>query len=132
MLLKKYEKLLYATVVFVLFCIFTIFIKNYFKPFFLILILFFFCYPVYKILYYDVLHKKRLSAILTILIVNIILFLGLIVIGNNIVSSYDFLMTTSYNDIKKYFTLILNKFNQTVGIDILGNILKTGKFPSFT
>ena len=132
MLLKKYEKLIYTVTLFIIFYILTIFVKNYFKPFFVILILFFFCYPLYNVLYFDALHNKRFSAILAILLVNIILFLVLIVLGNNIISNYELLMSTVYEDIKKYIIFILNRFNQTFGIDVLENAFKVGNLSFFT
>ncbi|NFE21405.1 AI-2E family transporter, partial [Clostridium botulinum] len=46
----KYKDTIYAIIIFIIFFLLALLVKNYFKPFFIILVLLFLCNPIYDFL----------------------------------------------------------------------------------
>lgn len=125
----KYKKLLYCIIVLIIFIFSTIFIKHYFKPFFVIAIVLFMAYPLYNLLCKIKILNKRLCGFISIIAVNAILILFLIYMGNLIYGVKDLIVltiikitytiknicevlnidfNTIYGQFQKYYSNILN------------------------
>ena len=73
-LYNTYGKIINLLIIFIIISIITIIIKNYFKPFFILLILVFITNPIYKLLLRSNITKS-LSAIISIILVNLSFFI---------------------------------------------------------
>ncbi|GIM27810.1 AI-2E family transporter [Clostridium polyendosporum] len=125
---KEYEKLLNCLILLIIVLIITFIIKYYFKPFIYILVLFFICKPFYN-LFLKVGIKDKLSAALSLVVINLIMFSSLFYLGSefysliqknlienihkmdmfieNIVGSI-FLNKSSFNNLQNNFSIIDN------------------------
>nr|WP_313886417.1 AI-2E family transporter [Clostridium botulinum] len=72
-------------------------VKNYFKPFFIILVLLFLCNPIYNFLCSKKLFNNNVNSIISIILVNLILFLLIFLIGNFIYNHFILLKGYYYN-----------------------------------
>lgn len=79
----KYKKLIDLIVLFVILSLITIAIKYYIKPIFFMIIIIFLCNPIYKLILHLKIPKK-ISAALSIMLINIIIILLLLTIGSSI------------------------------------------------
>lgn len=81
--LKKYKKLIDLILLFAFIFIITILIKTYFRPFISMAIIYIVSSPIYKILQKFNIPKK-ISAILSVFMVNLLLIIIIIYLGNSI------------------------------------------------
>lgn len=107
---EKYKVLIDLIVLFIIVFVVTLIIKNYFRPLFVVAIIFFIASPVLKILIRLKINKK-FAAALSILFINIVLFLFIFYLGASV---YGFF-------IKIY------KGNAQIINDIIKNFNTTGK-----
>lgn len=128
-LYNTYGKIINLLIIFIIISIITIIIKNYFKPFFILLILVFITNPIYKLLLRSNISKS-LSAIISIILVNLIFFIILFYFGNRLLEFfYKFYrnnmvtVDSLINSIKVFLNLDINKTLQSIGNFFNGNML---------
>lgn len=128
-LYNTYGKIINLLIIFIIISIITIIIKNYFKPFFILLILVFITNPIYKLLLRSNISKS-LSAIISIILVNLIFFIILFYFGNRLFEFfYKFYrnnmvtVDSLINSIKVFLNLDINKTLQSIGNFFNGNML---------
>ncbi len=132
---NTYGKVINLFIAFIIISIITIIIKNYFKPFFILLILFFITNPLYKLIL-KVNAPKSISAIISIILVNFILFVILFYFGNRLLELfYKFYINNMteldsfINSIKKMLNFDVNKTLQSIGRVLNSNmIMKSAVF----
>lgn len=78
----KYKKIGYCFTVLIVFIIFTLLIKYYFKPFFIIIVTIFFSLPIQNILSKNNLFNNKVNALISIIVVNSLFFMAVLFIGN--------------------------------------------------
>ncbi|NFQ43133.1 AI-2E family transporter [Clostridium sporogenes] len=93
----KYKDISYAIIIFIIFFLLALLVKNYFKPFFIILVLLFLCNPIYNFLCSKKLFHNNVNSIISIILVNLILFLLIFLIGNFIYNHFILLKGYYYN-----------------------------------
>ncbi|NFV75294.1 AI-2E family transporter [Clostridium sporogenes] len=93
----KYKDIIYAIIIFIIFFLLALLVKNYFKPFFIILVLLFLCNPIYNFLCSKKLFNNNVNSIISIILVNLILFLLIFLIGNFIYTHFILLKGYYYN-----------------------------------
>ncbi|AVP65653.1 AI-2E family transporter [Clostridium botulinum] len=93
----KYKDIIYAIIIFIIFFLLALLVKNYFKPFFIILVLLFLCNPIYNFLCSKKLFNNNVNSIISIILVNFILFLLIFLIGNFIYNHFILLKGYYYN-----------------------------------
>ncbi|NFR31383.1 AI-2E family transporter [Clostridium sporogenes] len=93
----KYKDIIYAIIIFIIFFLLALLLKNYFKPFFIILVLLFLCNPIYNFLFIKKLFNNNVNSIISIILVNLILFLLIFLIGNFIYNHFILLKGYYYN-----------------------------------
>lgn len=128
-LYNTYGKIINLLIIFIIISIITIIIKNYFKPFFILLILVFITNPIYKLLLRSNITKS-LSAIISIILVNLSFFIILFYFGNRLIEFfYKFYrnnmvtVDSLINSIKVFLNLDINKTLQSIGNFFNGNML---------
>ncbi len=84
---NTYGKIINLFITFIIISIITIIIKNYFKPFFILLILVFVTNPIYKLILKSN-TPKSLSALISIILVNLIFFIILFYFGNRLLELF--------------------------------------------
>lgn len=131
-LYNTYYKIINLIITFIVISIITIGIRNYFKPFFIVLIMVLFTHPIYKFIIKSKL-PKYISAILTILLINISLFILIYYFGNRLVwIFYKFYknniveLDSLINSIKIFFDLDIDKSIQNISRYLNGNIIMQG------
>ncbi|WP_341478045.1 AI-2E family transporter [Clostridium sporogenes] len=80
-----------------MFFLLALLVKNYFKPFFIILVLLFLCNPIYNFSCSKKLFNNNVNSIISIILVNLILFLLIFLIGNFIYNHFILLKGYYYN-----------------------------------
>ena len=126
---EKYKVLIDLIVLFIIVFVVTLIIKNYFRPLFVVAIIFFIASPVLKI-FIRLKINKKFAAALSILIINIVLFLFIFYLGASV---YGFFIkiykgnAQIINDIIKNFnTTGKNAFEYINTQGITANALETG------
>ncbi|EJO5348182.1 AI-2E family transporter [Clostridium botulinum] len=136
----KYKEIIYAIIIFVIFLLLALLFKHYFKPFFIIIVLLFLCNPIYNFLCSKNIFKDNVNSIISIILVNIILFLLIFFIGNFIYNHLMVLKSYYYNfkteidcficDINKILNInkhMLNRNINSIGKTLLNvDFLKKG------
>lgn len=104
--------------------IFSIFLINkYFKPFFVIVILFFLCFPLYEFLKKGIKNDK-INSIICIISINIALSLLICSLGDFIIKNINYFFMNDYSQIYAVFKKMLVKY----GVDINSLNNKIQKF----
>lgn len=118
---KKYKSLIACLILLIALIISIFFIKIYFKPFLIIIIFYMLCKPIYKFLY-KIIHNTRIASILSILVLNIILFCGIYYLSSSlIVKAGNFYYENSKKLYSFFSTLNESTFLGTFDIDKLKN-----------
>lgn len=95
-----YKKLIYCVLSIIAAMFFTLILKKYFKPFLITAVLLLFCYPVYNLLIKLNFTSKKISAVITIVIINIVFMISLFFIGRWIYSIRSIIVDTYYSLLK--------------------------------
>jgi predicted PurR-regulated permease PerM len=106
----KYKKVFYCILLLVFFIVFTYLIKNYFKPFFLIVFFTLFSMPIYNICCKYKLFTLKANAIISIICVNLIIFISVFFIGNFILNQ---LQSFNYNAMEE----VLRKVSTVINVN---------------
>jgi len=93
----KYKKVFYCSTLLVFFIVFIYLLKNYFNPFFLIVFFTLFSMPIYNILCKHNIFTLKINAGLSIIFVNLVIFISIIFIGNFI---FNQIQRFNYNAIE--------------------------------
>lgn len=109
----QYKTLVDLLFLLLIFVILTFIIKNYFKPFMIILVLIVISAPVYDIIK-KIVNKKEIAGALTILIINILLFCFIFYFGNSIIG----LMQSFYVDHIDRIREFIKNTSEVFNIDI--------------
>ncbi|EPY2273496.1 AI-2E family transporter [Clostridium sporogenes] len=112
----KYKDIIYAIIIFIIFFLLALLVKNYFKPFFIILVLLFLCNPIYNFLCSKKLFNNNVNSIISIILVNLILFLLIFLIGNFIYNHFILLKGYYYN-FKTEIDCFLGGINKVLNIN---------------
>lgn len=97
--MREYKKLIQCIVLLLIFIIFTLLIKYYFKPFFAIVFLIILCNPVYKLLCNLKLFNDKINAIISIIFINVVVFIILLYMGNFIIREIGAVAIDYYNNL---------------------------------
>ncbi|AGK97443.1 putative permease [Clostridium pasteurianum BC1] len=95
---EKYKKLINCILLLIIFIIVTVLIKNYFKPFLSIIALLIFSTPIYNFMCKYKVFNKRLNAIVTIILINLLSFIFIIYSGNFIFEKIRYLFINVFNN----------------------------------
>ena len=87
----QYQTLVNLLLLLFLFVILAFVIKNYFKPFFIIIVLLIISNPMYDLIK-KIIQKKEIAGALTILLINVLMFCFIFYFGNSIVGLIQSLM----------------------------------------
>jgi len=112
----KYKDIIYAIIIFIIFFLLALLVKNYFKPFFIILVLLFLCNPIYNFLCSKKLFNNNVNSIISIILVNLILFLLIFLIGNFIYNHFILLKGYYYN-FKTEIDCLIGGINKMLNIN---------------
>lgn len=115
---KEYKKLVYCVVLLIVFLVITVIIKEYFKPFFIVTVLFFVCNPIYDFLTKNNIFKSKISAVVCLIMVNFVLFLIMFVIGNYLKDKFEIFMHSGYNMLEDTIDVLCNKISSIVKINL--------------
>lgn len=118
-MLKKYKKLISCSILLVIFVIITLIIKNYFKPFFVIIILVLIGEPVNKIFKEKLFFSRRISALLTLILINSALFVSIFFIGNFLVDKIGIVLTKDIYNLISSINMWLEKIEAIINIEIM-------------
>ncbi|PRR80255.1 hypothetical protein CLLI_04230 [Clostridium liquoris] len=112
---NRNKKLIYCFFALVIFVMLTLFIKIYFKPFFIIMFLLFLCSPIYNLLNELHIINKKAMGIISIVFVNILLLIFIIYIGNWIYSVKDIIIDSIVKVVNS-----LDKLSKSLNINFAG------------
>ncbi|EJP6473336.1 AI-2E family transporter [Clostridium botulinum] len=112
----KYKDIIYAIIIFIIIFLLALLVKNYFKPFFIIVVLLFLCNPIYNFLCSKNIFNNNVNSIISIILLNITLFLLIFLIGNFI---YNNLMSLKgyYYNFKTEIDCFINDLNKILNIN---------------
>nr|WP_243153355.1 AI-2E family transporter [Clostridium sporogenes] len=88
---------MYVLIFFIILFLLAIYLNNYLTPFFIILVVPFLCIPIYNFLCSKKLFNNNVNSIISIILVNFILFLLIFLIGNFIYNHFILLKGYYYN-----------------------------------
>ncbi|WP_251860279.1 AI-2E family transporter [Clostridium sp. Marseille-Q2269] len=112
----KYKDIIYAIIIFVIFFLLALLIKNYFKPFFIIVILLFLCNPIYNFLCKKNIFNNNINSIISIILVNIMLILVVFFIGN-FIYNHLILLKGNYYSFKTEIDCFISDINKMLNIN---------------
>jgi predicted PurR-regulated permease PerM len=92
----------------VFFIIFTYLIKNYFKPFFLIVFFTLFSMPIYNIFCKYKFFTVKTNAVISIICVNLIIFISIIFVGNFILNQIQGFNYNAMEEVLKKASSVIN------------------------
>ncbi|NME81773.1 AI-2E family transporter [Clostridium sp. SM-530-WT-3G] len=119
-ILTSYKKLISLLICFLVFACITLFIKYYFKPFILVLIMAIICAPIYGLMN-NLNIPEKISGALCIAIINILLILFIIYLGNEIFN----LGKNIYSKNLEFINTLIKDISMALNVDISN--LKIGK-----
>lgn len=114
-----YNKLLLSIVILAIFVILTFIIKNYFKPFFIIIFMTFMCKPLYDGFCKIDIFNENVNGVLSILFVNLILFFCLFYTGKIIYAKACTIVLDNYSRMIKEINIISSNLNNFLEFDLL-------------
>ena len=106
----QYQTLVNLLLLLFLFVILAFVIKNYFKPFFIIIVLLIISNPMYDLIK-KIIQKKEISGALTILSINVLMFCFIFYFGNSIVGLIQSFYINHINELKEWLNTIKVIFN---------------------
>jgi len=110
--LKNYKKLIECAILLVVFIVLTLIIKYYFRPFFVMFFLIILCTPIYNFLCKVNIFNNKISAVISIVFINTMIFMFFIYIGNFIIREIGI------NAINDFSNIDFNKIYFIKDIDI--------------
>ena len=131
-LYKTYSKIINLVSAFIIVVLITILIKNYFQPFCIVIMMILITQPLYKFFIKGNIPKV-ISAILSLIIVNISIFIVIFYFGNAILGFFQNLyrnnmveVDTFINNMKILLNFDLNKMIQTISGVFNGSMIMQG------
>lgn len=115
---KTYYKLIYCIVILLIFIILTYIINNYFKPFFIIIFITFICKPIYDLLCKYKIFNENVNAVLSILLVNLILFFTAYYTGKILFNKIYTIALNNYTNIINQLDNISTNLNNFFEFDL--------------
>ena len=106
----QYQTLVNLLLLLFLFVILAFVIKNYFKPFFIIIVLLIISNPMYDLIK-KIIQKKEIAGALTILLINVLMFCFIFYFGNSIVGLIQSFYINHINELKEWLNTIKVIFN---------------------
>ena len=106
----QYQTLVNLLLLLFLFVILAFVIKNYFKPFFIIIVLLIISNPMYDLIK-RIIQKKEIAGALTILLINVLMFCFIFYFGNSIVGLIQSFYINHINELKEWLNTIKVIFN---------------------
>lgn len=116
---KTYYKLIYCIVMLLIFIILTYIINNYFKPFFIIIFITLICKPIYELLCKYKIFNKNINAVLSIFLVNLILFFTAYYTGKILLNKIYTMGLNNYSNIINQLDNINTNLNNFFEFDLL-------------
>ncbi|MCY6958262.1 AI-2E family transporter [Clostridium brassicae] len=114
---STYNKAISCIVILIIFIILTFIIKNYFKPFFIIIFITFICKPIYDLFCKVELFNKNVNAVLSILLVNLMIFFITFYTGKIVYNKIYTLILENYSQIADNLNEIICNVNNFLGYD---------------
>lgn len=108
---KRYHNLINCIILLIVFILLTYIIKNYFEPFTIIVILIFSSNPIYKILCRIKFLNRRISALISLLLLNTLVLLFTYMIANFLIIQIQLFLNNNSNNIINLFQNLLKKIN---------------------
>ena len=110
-MILKYENLIKCILLFICFVVATIFIKIYFKPTIGILALILVCKPLSNFLERKGQFTRRMSALFTIMFVNLAVITGIAIIAVVVFETVVGLVIEGFDSIKLYYEYIISEMS---------------------
>lgn len=117
---QSYVKLIYCGIMLLIFIAAAFIINNYFKPFLIIVLLVFLCTPIFNLLCSFKIINRKLSAIISIVVINLIMFSLLFFIGNFFINKLNKFIIRDYSSFEKQIENIINEISRTTKISLAG------------
>ncbi|WMJ82031.1 AI-2E family transporter [Clostridium sp. MB40-C1] len=114
---STYNKAISCIVILIIFIILTFIIKNYFKPFFIIIFITFICKPIYDLFCRIEIFNKNVNAVLSILLVNLMIFFITFYTGKIVYNKIYALILENYSQIANNLNEIIHNLNDFFGYD---------------
>ncbi|MFA9398412.1 MAG: AI-2E family transporter [Clostridiaceae bacterium] len=114
-----YKKIINIILLLLFFIIFSFVIKNYFKPFFIIILFIILGTPIYNILSQFTPINKKVNGVLTLVIINIIIFIFIIFTGGYLFTQIKSLIINNIYDLNKNIYIMLNDIGKIINLDLL-------------
>lgn len=127
-MLEKYKKIINCFILLIVFFVLTIAIRSYFKPFFIIVFMIFICNPLSNFMLKHKIFTKKVSAIISIVLVNLIIFFTVYLIGNYLLSKFNIFIDTGYKALKNNIVEVLEKISNITNIKITTESIKNSSF----
>lgn len=131
-LYENYNKIINLVITFIIVSVITILIKNYFQPFLIILIMILITQPIYKF-FLKINIPKSICAILSLLIVNLGIFMIVFYFGNTILEMFYKFYRNNMKEVDTFITNMkvllnfdLNKILQTLSGFLNSNMIMQG------
>lgn len=106
--------------------IFTLVVKIYFKPFFIIVFFILACRPIYNLLLINKIFNNKIDALLSLILINLSIFSLIFFIGNFLFTKINIFITYGLPS----FQLMLNKISVNTGISLENINSKLGLYYS--
>lgn len=119
---EKYKKIIYSAILLLIFITLTYVIKYYFKPFFIIILLVLLCMPIYKFLSRNQVFNNQINAIISIMFINVFLFILIFLIGYFLVNKVYIITVKGTIDIDFYN--LLKRLTSITSVDFVSMVNK--------
>lgn len=116
---STYTKIIYFLLTLLIFIILTLIIKFYFLPLIIIIFMLLTCNPIYELLCKYKVFNRNVSAVLSILFINLLVFFIVFSTGKVFINKLTFLLTENYSDLVREVRGIIYSINNFLRIDFL-------------
>lgn len=116
---STYTKIIYFLLTLLIFIILTFIIKFYFLPLIIIIFMLLTCNPIYELLCKYRVFNRNVSAVLSILFINLLVFFIVFSTGKVFINKLTFLLTENYSDLVREVKGIIYNINNFLRIDFL-------------
>lgn len=116
---NTYTKIIYCLIVLLAFMVFTIIIKYYFVPIVISIFMLLTCKPIFNLLCKYRIFNKNVSAALSILIINLLIFFIIFYIGKLFINNVGYFVRENYSLLVQQIQDVFYSINDFFKIDIL-------------
>jgi predicted PurR-regulated permease PerM len=124
---KKYNNLINCSILLIVFILLTYIIKNYFEPFTIIVLLIFSSNPIYKLLCRIKFLNKRISALISLLLLNTLFIIFTYMTANFLIIQIQIFLNNDSKNIITLFQNLLRRVNllNYINLNVVNEKLNT-------